>query len=117
MSMLADVILKRITYPSLFYAGTFPMFLSVFAVTLLAHYENWDPAMVLLKKIHSSIAHKLAVHNRSLRYYSTIIHYVMSNEKHKITQLIIQGKRDRVRNRDRHHSGALDMLCINMIYS
>jgi len=41
--MLADVLVKHVSYPTLFYIGSAPMFLSFFAVTLLSHWEEWDP--------------------------------------------------------------------------
>ncbi|XP_077293112.1 solute carrier family 35 member F5 isoform X1 [Arctopsyche grandis] len=66
MSMLADVILKKVAYPALLYAGTLPMFIAFFGVTLLAHYENWDPALVLVKKIYYYFSH-MSARSRSLR--------------------------------------------------
>nr|CAD7199872.1 unnamed protein product [Timema douglasi] len=49
MSMFADVVFKHVQYSPLFYLGTLPMFVAFFAVTLLAHYENWDPVMEALR--------------------------------------------------------------------
>lgn len=49
MTMLADVILKKISYPYLFYAGTVPMIFSFLGVTVLSHYENWDPVFNLIR--------------------------------------------------------------------
>ena len=51
LSMLADVAVKHISYPVLFYVGSVPMFLSFFAVTLLSHYEEWDPVAQLLNRL------------------------------------------------------------------
>ena len=51
LSMLADVAVKPISYPVLFYVGSVPMFLSFFAVTLLSHYEEWDPVAQLLNRL------------------------------------------------------------------
>lgn len=45
MTMLADVLLKRISYPYLFYVGTVPMIAAFVCVSLLSHYERWDPVM------------------------------------------------------------------------
>ncbi|CAH1981810.1 unnamed protein product [Acanthoscelides obtectus] len=45
MTMLADVVLKEIAYPSLFYAGTLPMLAAFVAVTVLSHRDGWDPVM------------------------------------------------------------------------
>jgi solute carrier family 35 protein F5 len=52
MSMFADVMFKRVNYPSMFYIGSVPMFLAFFAVTLLAHYENWDPVMEGIRRCY-----------------------------------------------------------------
>lgn len=41
--MLADVVVKHVAYPILFYVGSVPMFVSFFTVTLLSHWEEWDP--------------------------------------------------------------------------
>lgn len=49
MTMVADVILKHLSYPCLFYFGTLPILLAFFAVALLAHYENWDPVFDVLR--------------------------------------------------------------------
>lgn len=51
LSMLADVIIKGVPYTWMFYVGSLPVFMSFFAVTLLAHYENWDPVMIGIRKI------------------------------------------------------------------
>lgn len=45
MSMVADVLLKKVSYPCLFYAGTIPVVVAFIAVTVLSHYENWDPVL------------------------------------------------------------------------
>lgn len=49
MTMLADVFFKRVSYPCLFYLGTIPMLLSFIALTLLSHYDNWDPVFDVLR--------------------------------------------------------------------
>lgn len=54
LSMLADVFVKHISYPVLFYVGSVPMFLSFFAVTLLSHWDEWDPVAILFNKILDS---------------------------------------------------------------
>ena len=43
LTMLADVLLKGVSYDLLFYLGATPMFLSFFIVALLTHWDNWDP--------------------------------------------------------------------------
>lgn len=45
MSMIADILLKKVSYPCLFYAGTIPVIAAFIAVTVLSHYENWDPVL------------------------------------------------------------------------
>nr|XP_012150178.1 PREDICTED: solute carrier family 35 member F5 isoform X1 [Megachile rotundata]XP_012150179.1 PREDICTED: solute carrier family 35 member F5 isoform X1 [Megachile rotundata]XP_012150180.1 PREDICTED: solute carrier family 35 member F5 isoform X1 [Megachile rotundata] len=63
MSMIADVLLKNVEYPCIFYLGTIPMLLAFFTVSLLSYYDNWDPVMDLIKKIYIWICKK----NRSIR--------------------------------------------------
>lgn len=65
MSMFADVVFKRVHYSCMFYVGTVPMFLSFFAVTLLAHYENWDPVMEGIQKCYMLVFRR----NRNLRIH------------------------------------------------
>ncbi|XP_067001270.1 solute carrier family 35 member F5 [Anabrus simplex] len=65
MSMLADVVFKRVHYPSIFYIGTVPMFLAFFAVTLLAHYENWDPVLEGIRRFYIFVFRK----NRAIRLH------------------------------------------------
>ncbi|KRT85719.1 hypothetical protein AMK59_987, partial [Oryctes borbonicus] len=55
MTMLADVILKKVSYPYLFYAGTVPMLLAFLGVTVLSHYENWDPVFNLIRSAYVAI--------------------------------------------------------------
>ncbi|XP_026468944.1 solute carrier family 35 member F5-like isoform X3 [Ctenocephalides felis] len=64
MSMLADVLLKRVNYSMMFYLGTVPMLVAFFAVTLLAHYDNWDPVMAIIKRLYKFICKK----RQQLRY-------------------------------------------------
>ncbi|XP_076089175.1 solute carrier family 35 member F5-like [Mytilus galloprovincialis] len=58
LTMLADVIFKGIPYTWLFYVGTLPVFIAFFAVSLLTHYENWDPVLIGCKKILHCICRK-----------------------------------------------------------
>ncbi|ODN05339.1 Solute carrier family 35 member F5 [Orchesella cincta] len=51
MSMVADVIFKKVSYSWLFYIGSVPVFFSFFAVTMFTHYENWDPVGSFWKRI------------------------------------------------------------------
>ncbi|KAL3286087.1 hypothetical protein HHI36_000600 [Cryptolaemus montrouzieri] len=58
MTMLTDVFLKKVTYPSLFIVGTVPMVLSFLAVTVFSHYENWDPIFILLRCAYLSVCRR-----------------------------------------------------------
>ncbi|KAH0945247.1 hypothetical protein HN011_007474 [Eciton burchellii] len=52
MSMIADVLLKKIEYPCIFYLGSIPMLLAFLMVFLLSYYDNWDPVTDLLKRFY-----------------------------------------------------------------
>ncbi|KAG5885949.1 hypothetical protein JTB14_018403 [Gonioctena quinquepunctata] len=58
MTMLADVLLKEVPYPILFYMGTVPMLIAFLAVTILSHYENWDPVFNILRCAYLSICRR-----------------------------------------------------------
>ncbi|KMQ86621.1 solute carrier family 35 member f5, partial [Lasius niger] len=58
MSMVADVLLKKVEYPCIFYFGSIPMFLAFLAVSLLSYYDNWDPVMNLMKRFFIWICRK-----------------------------------------------------------
>lgn len=64
MTMLADVLLKKVSYPVLFYTGTIPMLIAFLAVTILSHYENWDPVFNVLRCAYLSICRR----TRFIRY-------------------------------------------------
>ncbi|KAL5005589.1 hypothetical protein ScPMuIL_016747 [Solemya velum] len=49
MTTIADIVIKGVPYTWMFYVGTVPVFLSFFAVSILTHYDNWDPALTALK--------------------------------------------------------------------
>jgi len=49
LTMFADVIIKKVSYDTLFYIGSMPMFLSFFIVALLTHWNNWDPMLETLQ--------------------------------------------------------------------
>ncbi len=53
MSILADILWKGKGYGPTFLAGAAPMFFSFFVVAMLTHYEDWDPALDLLKSVWS----------------------------------------------------------------
>ncbi|PSN47358.1 Solute carrier family 35 member F5 [Blattella germanica] len=53
MTMFADIVFKKVVdYPFMFYIGAVPMFLAFFAVTLLVHYENWDPVLEGIRRCY-----------------------------------------------------------------
>lgn len=54
LTMFADILIKGVDYGALFYVGSIPMFISFFLVTLLTHYEDWDPLIDLLRWIVKS---------------------------------------------------------------
>ncbi|RZC40166.1 solute carrier family 35, member F5 [Asbolus verrucosus] len=58
MTMLADVLLKKVAYPSLFYTGTIPMVVAFLAITLLSHYDNWDPVFDVLRCAYLSVCRR-----------------------------------------------------------
>ncbi|KAJ8936034.1 hypothetical protein NQ318_015440 [Aromia moschata] len=58
MTMLADVLLKKVPYPILFYSGTVPMLVAFVAVTILSHYENWDPIFSVLRCAYISVCRR-----------------------------------------------------------
>ncbi|XP_014205867.1 solute carrier family 35 member F5 [Copidosoma floridanum] len=48
ISMIIDVVLKKVEYPCIFYLGSIPMILGSFlTVSLLSHFDNWDPVLDL----------------------------------------------------------------------
>ncbi|XP_014489481.1 PREDICTED: solute carrier family 35 member F5 isoform X2 [Dinoponera quadriceps] len=64
MSMVADVLLKKVEYPCIFYLGSIPMLLAFLTVSLLSYYDNWDPVMDLIKRFYIWICRR---NNRSTR--------------------------------------------------
>jgi len=38
-------------YNWMFYVGMAPIFLAFFAVSILSHYDSWDPVLLALKKL------------------------------------------------------------------
>lgn len=49
LSILADVLWRQKKYDMFFVVGTLPMFFSFFLITMLTHYEDWDPLMDVCK--------------------------------------------------------------------
>ncbi|XP_030642296.1 solute carrier family 35 member F5-like [Chanos chanos] len=58
LSVIADMCTQKVHFSWLFFAGAVPVFLSFFIVTLLCHYNNWDPAMVGLRRVFAFICRK-----------------------------------------------------------
>ncbi|XP_074042476.1 solute carrier family 35, member F5 isoform X1 [Leptinotarsa decemlineata] len=58
MTMMADVFLKEVPYPILFYTGTVPMLIAFLAVSVLSHYDNWDPVFSVLRCAYLSICRR-----------------------------------------------------------
>lgn len=86
MSMFADVVFKRVHYSCMFYVGTVPMFLSFFAVTLLAHYENWDPVMEGIQKCYMLVFRR----NRNLRYiFDLVFTFIAASFKVSFTNVAL----------------------------
>lgn len=61
MTMVVDMLMKKVNYNSIFFIGTVPVFIAFFATGLLAHYENWDPVMECLKRVLHFICHRRKV--------------------------------------------------------
>lgn len=45
LTMIVDIWVKNVHYTLKLYAGALPMMVSFIAVTLLTHFENWDPLL------------------------------------------------------------------------
>ncbi|KAF7993823.1 hypothetical protein HCN44_011092 [Aphidius gifuensis] len=58
MSMIADVLLKKIKYSLVFYLGLIPMIIAFITISLLSHYDNWDPVFDVFKNIYKKIFQK-----------------------------------------------------------
>ncbi|XP_071941987.1 solute carrier family 35 member F5-like [Antedon mediterranea] len=55
LSVIADIILNDVEFSWMFFAGAGPVFLSFIAVSILNHYNDWDPIMVGICKLFSGI--------------------------------------------------------------
>uniref|UniRef100_A0A5F8GCM1 Solute carrier family 35 member F5 n=1 Tax=Monodelphis domestica TaxID=13616 RepID=A0A5F8GCM1_MONDO len=58
LTIIADMCLQKVQFSWLFFAGAVPVFFSFFIVTLLCHYNNWDPVMVGVRRIFAFICRK-----------------------------------------------------------
>lgn len=58
LSIIADMCMQKVQFSWLFFAGAIPVFFSFFIVTLLCHYNNWDPVMVGVRRVFAFICRK-----------------------------------------------------------
>ncbi|KAK1165994.1 solute carrier family 35 member F5-like isoform X1 [Acipenser oxyrinchus oxyrinchus] len=58
LSIIADMCMQKVRFSWLFFAGAVPVFLSFFIVTILCHYNNWDPVMVGVRRVFAFICRK-----------------------------------------------------------
>ncbi|XP_055973561.1 solute carrier family 35 member F5 isoform X2 [Sorex fumeus] len=58
LSIIADMCMQKVQFSWLFFAGAIPVFFSFFIVTLLCHYNNWDPVMVGIRRIFAFVCRK-----------------------------------------------------------
>ncbi|KAM5152243.1 solute carrier family 35 member F5 [Mantella aurantiaca] len=58
LSIIADICMQKVSFSWVFFAGALPVFISFFIVTLLCHYNNWDPVMVGVRRIFAFICRK-----------------------------------------------------------
>lgn len=49
LSIIADIVWRGQTFEPLFLAGVVPMFFSFFVITMLTHYQDWDPVLDLVQ--------------------------------------------------------------------
>lgn len=62
LSIIADICMQKVSFSWVFFAGALPVFVSFFIVTLLCHYNNWDPVMVAVRRIFAFVCrrHRMA---------------------------------------------------------
>ncbi|MBN3285326.1 S35F5 protein, partial [Polyodon spathula] len=65
LSIIADMCMQKVRFSWLFFAGAVPVFLSFFIVTILCHYNNWDPVMVGVRRVFAFICRKHRVQRTS----------------------------------------------------
>ncbi|XP_038047864.1 solute carrier family 35 member F5-like [Patiria miniata] len=53
ISILLDMYLSRVHFSLLFFVGAVPIFVSFFVISLLNHYNNWDPLWVGIRQLYS----------------------------------------------------------------
>ncbi|XP_072840529.1 solute carrier family 35 member F5 isoform X2 [Pogona vitticeps] len=65
LSIIADMCMQKVQFSWLFFAGAIPVFFSFFIVTLLCHYNNWDPVMVGIRRIFVFICRRHRIQRTS----------------------------------------------------
>uniref|UniRef100_A0A2K5M4K8 Solute carrier family 35 member F5 n=1 Tax=Cercocebus atys TaxID=9531 RepID=A0A2K5M4K8_CERAT len=70
LSIIADMCMQKVQFSWLFFAGAIPVFFSFFIVTLLCHYNNWDPVMVGIRRIFAFICRKHRIQSTIMELYS-----------------------------------------------
>ncbi|CAG2164994.1 unnamed protein product [Oppiella nova] len=59
LTILMDGLLRGVSYPRMFFLGTIPLYLSFVAISVLSHYDSWDPlAELLLRLVRHSVLRK-----------------------------------------------------------
>ncbi|XP_063285203.1 solute carrier family 35 member F5 [Pelobates fuscus] len=58
LSIIADICMQKVRFSWVFFVGAVPVFISFFIVTLLCHYNNWDPVMVGIRRVFGFICRK-----------------------------------------------------------
>jgi len=48
MTIVADIVWRKRSYEAVFMIGVIPMFFSFFVITMLTHYDDWDPCLDFL---------------------------------------------------------------------
>lgn len=69
MSIIADILWRGQQFETLFIIGVIPMFCSFFVITMLTHYEDWDPVMDLIHFIRQRITDIFCGAERSTSRY------------------------------------------------
>ncbi|XP_036277117.1 solute carrier family 35 member F5 isoform X5 [Pipistrellus kuhlii] len=69
LSIIADMCMQKVQFSWLFFAGAIPVFFSFFIVTLLCHYNNWDPVMVGIRRIFAFICRKHRIQSLTMEHH------------------------------------------------
>ncbi|CAL8070171.1 unnamed protein product [Orchesella dallaii] len=109
MSMVADVIFKKVSYSWLFYIGSVPMFFSFFAVTMFTHYENWDPIGTFWKRIWKQCWPA----SRSTRYQRVLVNDMMDQNEQQERLLEDEEEEEEEQERDEESGFGNENIGIN----